>query len=307
MVPEFGGSSLLLGLPDDVFAIISRSLSPRDMCTLSLCCRSLYGLVASEKVWLTQCDNVGIISHQDIMEWRKGVASYRAMCRFLELGPLGIEEGPILWAPVFEIIDKELARKLSRSHYGLSRSQRLIIQCEPKLPFSSLPFTDRRKLIDVVTSEGFNWKEAPEVASDPTRLQWSEIRRILDWSSGSLNGDDNQMQSNTKKSLGGYFRAYIRGIWGKSSSINGSHAHSKHSSSSRQSKHAQLLEFLGSGDTIGLSLHASKMKLSSYRAWPNMHDSQFALYKLPMRAPRADQEYAGLWGGTFGWPPREPH
>ncbi|KAJ6733647.1 F-BOX PROTEIN FAMILY-LIKE [Salix koriyanagi] len=449
MVPEFGGSSLLLGLPDDVFAIISRSLSPRDMCTLSLCCRSLYGLVASEKVWLTQCDNVGIISHQDIMEWRKGVASYRAMCRFLvsvkpligiwvhqnpelgnvvyvipgfvsvvgcrilpqELGPLGIEEGPILWAPVFEIIgdldgstsfflhgrekgndhvypgsvksverncnvlllevesrqqksklfpnksfaygsDKELARKLSRSHYGLSRSQRLIIQCEPKLPFSSLPFTDRRKLIDVVTSEvgqqvprlenrllfprlrndeesfqkdmallfqrrslllklcklgqGFNWKEAPEVASDPTRLQWSEIRRILDWSSGSLNGDDYQMESNTKKSLGGYFRAYIRGIWGKSSSINGSHAHSKHSSSSRQSKHAQLLEFLGSGDTIGLSLHASKMKLSSYRAWPNMHDSQFALYKLPKRAPRADQEYAGLWGGTFGWPPRNP-
>ncbi|XP_011022893.1 PREDICTED: F-box protein At5g39450-like [Populus euphratica] len=448
-MPEFCGSSLLLGLPDDVFAIISRSLSPRDMCILSICCRSLYDIVASEKVWRTQCDMVGIISHQDVMEWRKGVSSYRALCRFLvsvkpligiwvhqnpelgnvvyvmpgfvsvvgcrilpqELGPLGIEEGPILWAPVFEIIgdldgstsfflhggekgndhvypgsvksvgskcnvllleveprqqkgqlfpnksfaynsDKELARKLSRSHNGLSWSQRLIIQCEAKVPFNRLSFSDRRKLIEVVTSQvgqkvpdlenrllfprlrndeenfqkdiallferrsfllkicklgqGFNWKEAPEVPSDPTQLQWSEIRKSLDRSSGSLNEDDNQMQSNTKKTLGGYLRAYIRQILGKSPSVNGSHGHSKHSSSSRESKHAQLHEFLRSGDTIGLTLHASKMRLSSYRAWPNIHDSQFALYKLPMRVPRADQEYAGLWGGTFGWPPGKP-
>jgi hypothetical protein len=37
-----------------------------------------------------------------------------------------------------------------------------------------------------------------------------------------------------------------------------------------------------------------------------MPDSRFAIYKLPLRNPTADQEYAGLWGGTFGWPPGKP-
>ncbi|KAI3764641.1 hypothetical protein L2E82_14652 [Cichorium intybus] len=58
----------------------------------------------------------------DLIEWRKGVNSYKSLCRFLinvmpgfisvvgcriipqELGPLGTEEGPILWSPVFEIL-----------------------------------------------------------------------------------------------------------------------------------------------------------------------------------------------------------
>ncbi|XVF16927.1 hypothetical protein REPUB_Repub10bG0073100 [Reevesia pubescens] len=142
MLLETCGSSLFLALPDDVFAIISRSLSPRDICNLSLCCKSLFALVASEKIWLTQCDVVGIVPTRDLVEWREGVLSYKALCRFLvrvkpligiwvhqnpelgnvvyvmpgfvsvvgcriipqELGPLGIEDGPILWAPVFEII-----------------------------------------------------------------------------------------------------------------------------------------------------------------------------------------------------------
>ncbi|KAJ6775131.1 F-BOX PROTEIN FAMILY-LIKE [Salix purpurea] len=247
--------------------------------------------------------------------------------------------------------DKELARKVSRSHGGLPRSQRMIIQCEAQVPFNRLAFSDRRKLIEVVTSQvgqkvsdwansllfprlrndgenfhedvallferrsillkmynlgqGFNWKEAPEVPYDPMQQQLSEIRKILDQSSGSLNEDDNQTQSNTKRTLGGYFRASIKQILGKSPSINGSNTHSKHSSRSER-KYAPLPDFLRSGDTIELTLHASMMKLSSYRAWPNMHDSRFALYKLPMRSPRIDQEYAGLWGGTFGWPPGKP-
>ncbi|KAF2284466.1 hypothetical protein GH714_022063 [Hevea brasiliensis] len=384
MLPEFCGSSLLLALPDDLFAIISRSLSPRDICSLSLCCRSLCALVASEKVWLTQCDILGIVPHQDLIEWRKGVSSYRALCRFLvsvkpligiwvhqnpelgnvvyvmpgfvsvvgcriipqELGPLGIEDGPILWAPVFEIIgdldgsilfflhgrekgndyvypgsvksveqncnvllleveprpqmivntllhsksfayssDKEISGKITRSNSGLSRSQRMLGRCDAKVPFSRLAFSDRRKLIEVVTSQvhqtvpdsvneplfprlrsdeenfqkdivllferrslllqnykfggsWFDWKEAPEMPSDPTQLQLSEIKNSLDRSSGfhnSLNGDG-QTKSIMKKTLSG----------------------------------------------------------------------RFALYKLPMRVPRADQEYAGLWGGTFGWPPGKP-
>lgn len=136
------GSSLLLALPEDVFAIVTQSLSPRDICNLGSCCQSLYALASSDKIWFTQCDLMGVVPPRDLVEWRKGVASYKALCRFLvsvqpllgiwvhqnpelgnvvyvmfgfisvvgcriipqELGPLGIEEGPILWAPVFEII-----------------------------------------------------------------------------------------------------------------------------------------------------------------------------------------------------------
>ncbi|KAJ4839791.1 hypothetical protein Tsubulata_033813 [Turnera subulata] len=453
MMPEFCGSSFLLALPDDVFSMISRSLSPRDICNLSLCCRSLCALVASEKVWLTQCDMVGTVPHRDLIEWRKGVSSYRALCRFLvnvkpligiwvhqnpelgnvvyvmpgfvsvvgcriipqELGPLGIEDGPILWAPVFEIIghldgsttfflhgrekandyvypglvkyiekncnvlllevepkqhkngsklfysksfaynsDKEISIKISRSNSGLSRPEKVVAQFEAKVPFSRLAFSDRRKLIEVVTGHvgqkvpdsanglffprlneeyfhkdmavlferrslllhmekidggHFDWKAAPELPCHPTQLPLSEIRKSLECSSGfpsSVNGGDIGRESITKKSLGGYFRASLKQILGKSPSRNGALANSKHSSSSSENKHAQLHDFLRSGDSIGLTLHASTVRLSSYRAWPNMHDSRFALYKLPLKIPKPDEEYAGLWGGTFGWPPGKP-
>lgn len=450
MLAEICGSSFLLGLPDDVFAIISRSLTPRDICNLSLCCRGLCALVDSEKVWLTQCDVLGIVPRKDLIEWRRGVLSCRALCRFLvsvkpligiwvhqnpelgnvvyvipgfvsvvgcriipqELGPLGIDDGPILWAPVFEIIgdvdgsssfflhgrekgndclypgsvkavdrncnvllleietrqqksenklmhskslaynhDKEISRRVSRSNSELSRSQRALGQREIKIPFGRLNFSDRRKLIEVVTNkvgqnlpdsangplfpqlrneeENFqkdmallferrllllqmnklsggyiDWKPVPELPVCPTQLQSSDIRNNLDRtneSHSSSNGYEGHQQSITKKTL-----RVIKQILGRSSSMNGSHSHSKYSSSSSESKHAQLHDFLRSGDTMGLSLHACKMKLTSYRAWPNMHDSRFALYKLPMWVPKPEQEFAGLWGGTFGWPPGKP-
>ncbi|KAK3211444.1 hypothetical protein Dsin_016150 [Dipteronia sinensis] len=452
---EFCGSSFLVALPDDIFAIISRSLLPKDLCNLSLCCKSLCALVASEKVWLSQCDIVGIVSHGDLIEWRKGVSAYKALCRFLisvkpligiwvhqnpelgnvvyvmpgfvsvvgcriipqELGPLGIDDGPILWAPVFEIIgdihgstafflhgrekgsdyfypgsmkgiekdcnvlllevdpkqqnhqhkllnsksfnpysEKEISSKVCRSSSGLSRSQSLLGQNEASVPFSKLAFSDRRQLLEIVTNhvrlnvpdlasgplfpqlrddmetlhkdivlllerrslllqmykfgrDYIEWKEGPEPPSDPTQLELSEIRQSFDRSSGchgSLNGDRGQTQNTKTRTLGGYFRDSLRQILGRASAINGSRPTSKNSSSGGENRHRQLQEFLKSGDTIGMTLHASNMKLSSYRAWPNMHDSRFALYKLPMRPPRADQEYAGLWGGTFGWPPGKP-
>lgn len=37
-----------------------------------------------------------------------------------------------------------------------------------------------------------------------------------------------------------------------------------------------------------------------------MHDNRFVLYKLTTQAPMPGREYAGLWGGTFGWPPGRP-
>ena len=448
------GSGLLLALPDDLFAMVSRSLSPRDLCNLCLCCRSLFSLVASEKAWLTQCEMTGVVPYGDLIEWRRGISSYKALCRFLitvkpllgiwvhqnpelgnvvyvmpgfvsvvgcriipqELGPLGIEDGPLLWAPVFEIIgdfdgstvfflhgrekendyfypgllnriekncnvlllevepreqtsgsklvharsfidhsDKE-QRKICRSDSGLSRSQKLVERSELMVPFSRLAFGDRRRLLEIVTSQvrlrapnlargplfshsrndeesfhkymmllferksllmklyklgegNIDLKAAPELTSDPTQLEVSEIRQSLDHSSaisGVLNVEDGCTQVAKRKTFGGYFRDSFKQILGKSSSMNGSRPNSKKGSSSSENKYAQLHDFLKSGDKIGLSLLASNVKLSSYRAWPNMHDSRFALYKLPMRAPTTGQEYSGLWGGTFGWPPGRP-
>ncbi|KAJ8765282.1 hypothetical protein K2173_011979 [Erythroxylum novogranatense] len=448
MASEFCGSSLLLALPDDVFAIISRSLSPRDLCNLSLCCQSLCTLVAAEKVWLTQSEILGVVPHRDLIEWRKGVSSYKALCRFLvtikpligiwvhqnpelgnvvyvmpgfvsivgcriipqELGPLGIEEGPILWAPVFEIIgdldgsllfflhgreksidymypgsvkplerncnillleveplqqksgskllqiksfdylpDKELSRKISRSNSDVSRSKRLLEQSDSKVPFSRLNFVDRRKLIEVVTVQVrqtvpdsangplfphsrndedifkkdmallferrslllrtrkinggcVDWQGVPELPSDPAQSNSHDTRKSLNCSNGLHGRDDDKKRSISKKTVRGYFTK----IFWKSPSLFGNYAHSRSSSSSSENKHASLHEFLKSGDAIRLTLRASTARLTSYRAWPNMHDNRYALYKLPIRVPTADQEYAGLWGGTFGWPPGKP-
>lgn len=448
-------SCLLQTLPDDLFAIISQFLSPRDVCNLSLCCRSLYALAASEKVWFTQCDMVDVLPNKDIVEWREGVSSYKALCRFLisvqpivgmwvhqnpelgnvvyvipgfvsvvgcrvipqELGPLGMEDGPILWAPVFEIIgdsdgsttfylhgrenginyiypgivkeieracnvllleveptqqkhgdtllqsnsmvhnsDGELSGNICSSNSGLSRSHGTGNN-ELMVPFSKLCFSDRRKLLEIITSQVR--QKVPDMALGPLfprfsvdkdnfqrdLLLLSERRSLLiqmyklnsnsihidgkassqeavgavpseldevqtnirSWGLGKPSDEViNYTHSSKRKSLGGSFWHGIKHILGKSSSNNGCHAISEKVTSSTESKHARLDDFLRSGDTIKLTLHASTVKLSSYRAWPNMHDSRFALYKLRMPVPTVDQEYAGLWGGTFGWPPGKP-
>ncbi|GKU86121.1 hypothetical protein SLEP1_g689 [Rubroshorea leprosula] len=453
------GSSLLIALPDDVFSIISRSLSPRDVCSLSLCCKILYELVSSEKIWFTQCDMIGVLTGRDLVEWRQGVSSYKALCRFLlslapligiwvhqnpelgnvvyvmpgfvsvvgcrvipqELGPLGIEDGPILWAPVFEIIgdfdgstifflhgrdkgydclypgllksvdrdcnvlwlevepgqqrngceslhsessehysDKEISRRFCRSSGELSRSDQVSEQSETVVPFSRLAFSDRRMLLEKVT--GQVCLQVPDSASGPlfprlrddvqnfqkdilllserrslllkmcefsvdcndigkadcempansTQLKLREFRMNLDCSTGCyhpLNGDDSHTQISKRKTIGGYIRGSLKQILGWSSSNNSSHATRsifKSSSSNGEKRYAQLNEFLKTAYTIGLTLRASRMKLSSYRGWPNMPETRFALYKLPILVPKADQEYAGLWGGTFGWPPGKP-
>ncbi|KAI3795040.1 hypothetical protein L1987_37684 [Smallanthus sonchifolius] len=429
------GSKLLLALPDDIFAVVTRSLRPKDVSNLSVCCRNLYVHASSDKVWLTQCELLRVIPHKDLIEWRKGVDSYKALCRFLvyvqpligiwvhqnpelgnvvyvmpgfislvgcriipqELGPLGIEEGPILWSPVFEIlgnvdgsssfifhgrerdnnymypgsikgidrncnvllleveprtqrnggklvhsksfvstpnhVDKEFSRKICPSESRVSVSQRFQ-GSKPSVPFSRLSFCDRKKLLEIVTrqirvkvpqsgdrlcfpcleTEDFNKLSERRVrlmqmydnglSTDPTQSDLGEIRKLFD--NSQHHRDVHRMQSSKKKTLAGYFRDSFKHIIGNSSSINGSHEHSKSSSSSENIKHAQFQEFLRSGDTIGLTLHASTARLSSYRAWPNMHDSRFALYKLPKQEPFTGQEHAGLWAGTFGWPPGKP-
>ncbi|CAI8598902.1 unnamed protein product [Vicia faba] len=443
MLPEISDSNMLLYLPDDVFAIISRSFSPRDICNLSLCCKSLNSLVASEKIWLTQCEVLEIVSHKDLVEWRKGVSCYKALCRFLlkvqpligiwvhqnpelgnvvyvmpgfvsvvgcriipqEVGPLGMEDGPILWASVFEVvadfdgstmfflhgrekgvdyvypglaksIDKfcnvlllevepekykkdgsllqsksfvhssglELSRKVGRSNSDICRAK---IASEGNVSFSKLAFSDRSKLLEVTTSqvrqkvsdaligplfprlrddeENFQkdlvlLRERTVVLRQMYRLCCSENE--IDYKANSQEVDfddkpsravpdslfeeDGGAQCVKRKGIRGYFWNSLKHILGRSNSVNDSHSASRKLTTSGEIRHARLQEFLRSSESIRLNLNASNMKLSSYRAWPNMHDSRYALYKLPLRVPGADQEYAGLWGGAFGWPPGKP-
>ncbi|TKY60450.1 F-box protein [Spatholobus suberectus] len=446
--------SLLLCLPDDVFGMVSRFLLPRDVCNLSLCCKSLYALASSEKVWFTQCDMVGVVPHKDLVEWREGVSSYKALCRFLqsvkpllgiwvqqnpelgnlvyvmpgfvsvvacriipqELGPLGIQDSPILWSSVFEVVGDfdgsttfflhgrekgrdyvyhgsvkyideccdvllleaepreqdyggtllksrglhdpgvKLSGKVCRSNSEVSGLQKVGGNDEAMVPFRKLAFNDRRRLLEVAV--GLVRHNVPSVAAGPLfprlrddshnfqkdlvllkerranicqmsnlgggqidnekisqgavgpmQLELDDTGRSCNWSkdfSDLLNKEDGHAQCTKKKSLGGYVWDSFKHILGKSSSINESHAIFKKLTSRREVKHARLEDFLRSSDAIGLTLKASTVKLSSYRAWPNMPDSWYALYKMPLRAPTADQVYAGLWGGTFGWPPGKP-
>ncbi|KAL8096417.1 F-box protein At5g39450-like [Apium graveolens] len=447
MMGESCGWSFLLALPDDIFAIVAQSLSPRDVCNLCLCCRSLSALATNDKVWFTQCEMLRVVPVRDLVEWRKGVLSYRVLCKFLEsvksligiwvhqnpelgnvvyvmpgfisivgcriipqeLGPLGIKEGPILWAPVFEILgdidgsslfflhgrdkdddylypgsvkavdkacnmlllevvpkeqisgekfadDKELLARIDPLRSLNLKSQRVFGQNKQKVQFNRLAFGDRRKLLETVTSQVR--LKVPDLASgllfprmssdyknfqqdfmhlrerryllmqmhklrnncskyngnsqppaDPTQLEISEMKKALEISTGlrtSLGEDDCLTQSTKRKNIAGYFKDGLKQILGKSTLTIYGRERLRSSTSRSDSKHAQLQEFLYSGDTIGLALNASNGKLSSYRAWPNMHDSRFALYKLPMQEPKPSQEYGGLWGGTFGWPPGMP-
>ncbi|KAK9134960.1 hypothetical protein Syun_014290 [Stephania yunnanensis] len=445
--------SLFQALPDDVFTFITQFLTPRDVCALTLCCRSLAALAASEKVWFGQCEALGVVGSRDLVDWRSGVASYKALCKFIfsvrpligiwvhqnpelgnvvyvmpgyvsvvgcrvipqELGPLGLQEGPLLWAPVFEVIgdfdgsvafflhgrerdgdyvypgslrpvdkdcnvllleveprkrggggkllhsksvvhcdsDWDLSRHICRyDKSGISRSQRVVGQSNSVVSFSRLAFADRRKLLEVVTSDirlkipisvnglmfpglrmqnesfrkdivhlterrlvlmqmyklGGACVDFQDLHRMPINLKKSESSRSkksLHCQSnlcGAQNGNEGHL-CRSRRSVSGLFKDSLKLILGRSYSLNGNHEISRSGSSSSESKHAQLNEFLRSGDTIGLTLHASTMRLSTYRAWPNMHDNRFALYKLPMQLPKAGKDYAGLWGGTFGWPP----
>ncbi|KAL7131913.1 hypothetical protein ABFS83_12G036800 [Erythranthe nasuta] len=144
MSSDLCGPSLLLALPDDIFSIIASTLSPRDLCSLGVSCPGLNDVVSSDKVWFAQCNKFGLLPLSTLIEWRQGVSSYKALCRFLvnihplmgiwvhkypllgnlvyvmpgflsvvgcriipqKIGRLGLENDPILWTPVFEILCK---------------------------------------------------------------------------------------------------------------------------------------------------------------------------------------------------------
>ncbi|KAF8712584.1 hypothetical protein HU200_028337 [Digitaria exilis] len=100
--------------------------------------------------------------------------------------------------------------------------------------------------------------------------------------------------------VAGYVRNGLRQMVTRSVSAN-SRAHQY-----VDTKHLPLADFLHAGESVGLSLRGARVRLSTYRVWPSMNDNRFALYKLTVQPPMPGREYAGLWGGTFGWPPGRP-
>ncbi|KAJ4902400.1 putative F-box protein [Raphanus sativus] len=344
---SFGGNCLLLSLPEDVFAATSRFLSPSDICNLRLCCKSLCERVDySEKIWFVQCELVEVLPLSEIARWRIGISSYKALCRFLvevvkplvgvwvhqepelgnvvyvmpgflsvvgcriipqKVGPLGIQEGRVMWSPVFEIIcDHDGSTKFFLHGRGREGScvypglvsgmdktcNALSLEVEPRqgksgVPFQNLDDSDRRNLLELVTSHvGLNVSEPLSVKLFPTKREDEgmllERRTMLlkmhkfgeNWKHMNLEEDGlccNPTQEDINE-MGG------------APCVN-------------------RLSFLSAGDTFGLSLKASYTEMSSYEGWPIMDPNRFCLHKLPMKSPGDDEEHAGLWGGTFGWPP----
>ncbi|KAI3921293.1 hypothetical protein MKW92_027301 [Papaver armeniacum] len=453
MMSDVCGSRLFMSLPDDVFVLLTDSVSPRDLCSISLCCTSLNTLVSSDKVWLSQCESLGIVNSQDLVEWRNGVTSYKCLCKFMfsvqpllgiwvhqnpelgnvvyvmpgflsvvgcrilpqELGSLGLLNGSILWAPVFEIIcgeDGELvfllhgkerdgeyfypgsvepvdrscnvllleveprmqsngcnllrSKSLGHPHLdwesmrwthrsdggGFSRSERVSGWNSSVVAFDRLIFEDRQKLLALAMSQvGL---KVPNLASGPlfprfgdggdglkkdfmllserrlllmklyqkgsggytdlqtmsgkpsnaTRLVARKPKKSLEAPSSSgalLNGNNTK-----RRSVAICLKESLTPVLGKFIPTGGLVISKSGPLRSERKYASQLHEFLWSGDMIGLSLRSLTSKLSTTRAWPRMHDDKYALYKLPMWNPKSGEEYAGLWGGTFGWPPGRP-
>ncbi|CAA7055423.1 unnamed protein product [Microthlaspi erraticum] len=384
------GTSLLPSLPEDIFAVISRSLSPSDICNLSFCSKSLCALVGSEEIWLAQCELVKALPLSEILQWRIGIRSYKVLCRFLvevmkplagiwvqrnpelgnvvyvmpgflslvgcrmipqRVGPLGIQEGRVVWSPVFEIIcgfdgsnkfflhgrDGKDSCLYPGFVTGIEKTCNVLhLEVEPrrekkllcseidreeasrKVSFSELTLKDKTDLLELVTSHvglhdgseplagrlfptskddesmslerrtmllkmhkfGGNWKhknleEEKELCYNPMHVDIERIWKNLAHDNKDIDSDDDD------NDFGDYhdFMDY------------------------KESKKEHRQSFLSAGDTFGLSLRASYDEVSSYLGWPDMSYNHFSLYKIPVKSPMKDQVYAGLWGGTFGWPP----
>ncbi|KAL1193359.1 putative F-box protein [Cardamine amara subsp. amara] len=353
MNTESFGPCLLLLLHEDVFAVISCFLSPRDICNLILCCKSLCELVDSEKIWLAQCEVVDVLPLVDIIQWRVGISSYKALTRFLvevvkplvgiwvhqnpdlgnvvyvmpgflsvvgcriipqKVGPSWIQEGRVMWSPVFEIIcsldgsaefflhGREIKGSCVYPGFvmGIEKSCNvLLLEVEPmqeksedesvflgkkegQFPFYNLDFIDRMNLLGLVTSHiGIHVPNLSRERLFPSSKDDEAV--LLEYRTMLLK----------MHKFGGNWKHILE----KSSS-------SKSTPPSRSEIiHSNRQSFLSSGNTFGLSLKASYIEISSCQGWPLMNVNNFSLYKLPIKNPVDNQEYAGLWGGTFGWAP----
>ncbi|CAD5333478.1 unnamed protein product [Arabidopsis thaliana] len=401
MNTESFGACLLLTLPEDIFVVISRFLSPSDICNLILCGKSLRALVDSEKTWLVQCEEVKVLPFLEIVQWRIGISSYKALCRFLvevvkpllgiwvqqnpELGnvvyvmpgflsvvgcriipqkvaPLWIQEGRVKWSPVFEIIcgfdgskgfflhgrDKEGSCLYPGFVMDIEKSCNVLqLEIEPReeksscneiergasrkegeIPFWMLAFSDRKHLLNIVTNhvglhvvEPLNDMLFPTLKDDEVKL--NERRTILlkmhkfggNWKNMNLEEDCqlsyNPMQVKINEMLENldddfFFELHedlIEVTPTESTNVLRKSSSSKNTTPSQSEiRHSNRKSFLSSGDTFGLGLKASYTEMSYYKGWPDMYVHHFLLYKLPVKKAVDHETYAGLWGGTFGWP-----
>ncbi|KAL8034583.1 hypothetical protein ABFX02_12G037400 [Erythranthe guttata] len=283
----------LLSLPDDIFSVITNFLSPKDVCRLGLGCPPLNSVLSSDKVWIVQCDKLGLIPSTALVEWRNGVCSYKSLCKFLvnirpligiwvhqnpELGNVvyvmpgflsvvgcriipQVADGPILWTPVFEILCDHVGSTSFFLH-GRERGDDCI--------YPGLLKSVERKCNVLSLEASCEMTEMPF-----SRLESDDRARLLD-----------------------VVTRQVRNILPESSNV----VFFPRSSSDFEVLHERRLSLLRMYNKRGgLSLRGVNMELDCYLAWPRMEKSQSSLYKLTIE--KSMHEYGGLWGGTFGWPP----
>ncbi|KAJ4772552.1 F-box protein family-like [Rhynchospora pubera] len=228
------------------------------------------------------------------------------------------EAGTIHAGSIFSVIPSDPTVLLLEANFSRNSS------LNPSL-FSKLAFGDRRRLLDFLSSKSA-MKLPSELESAPifprsdddfdilSRRRealismYKAIRggvidcAIVESSQccSSLSHNRSFDGDGKRKKLSSYVKDGIKQLIGRSISSS--------SNTNGENKHLPLHEFLktGSGDFIGLSIRAIHTRLTSYRAWPNMHENRFALYKLHLNGPEPNREFSGLWGGSFGWPPSLP-
>ncbi|EYU31562.1 hypothetical protein ABFS82_12G037400 [Erythranthe guttata] len=283
----------LLSLPDDIFSVITNFLSPKDVCRLGLGCPLLNSVLSSDKVWIVQCNKLGLIPFTALVEWRNGVCSYKSLCKFLvnirpligiwvhqnpELGNVvyvmpgflsvvgcriipQVADGPILWTPVFEILCDHVGSTSFFLH-GRERGDDCI--------YPGLLKSVERKCNVLSLEASCEMTEMPF-----SRLESDDRARLLD-----------------------VVTREIGNILPEASNV----VFFPRSSSDFEVLHERRLSLLRMYDKRGgLSLRGVNMELDRYLAWPRMDKSQSSLYKLTIE--KSTREYGGLWGGTFGWPP----
>jgi len=133
------GADLILSLPEDVLALISAHLQPRDLLALSGASRRLRRALSADKAWLAQCRRL-LPSPAHLLAWRAAAAGDSlAVCRFLhsaapllglwahqnpELGNLVATVPGFLSVVAARAIPQELATN-ERSGASMSTSARL--------------------------------------------------------------------------------------------------------------------------------------------------------------------------------------
>uniref|UniRef100_M8C5Z6 Uncharacterized protein n=1 Tax=Aegilops tauschii TaxID=37682 RepID=M8C5Z6_AEGTA len=94
------GAELILSVPDDVLALISAPLRPRDLLALSAASRRLYAaLSASDKSWLAQCRRLLPSSLSNLLAWRAAAGGSSLTVPMPGREYAGLWRGTFGWPP----------------------------------------------------------------------------------------------------------------------------------------------------------------------------------------------------------------